>query len=581
MSNMLKRISMEGSERGIINPLEATVNAVSVACNRAERNKVGQMAVNNAMKTGLGNVIKHVQGGVADAKNCIFTVMYNGKKFAFQTTPELYDPIVGYNLPAAGFVLGVARTAARTLRTGATMSPSFIARNFLRDTLFAAISSKHGFKPFVDSIRGMHALLTNGELKAEFESAGVTSFNFYGSAEEIIKSLDEMNGGKLQIRNPKDILKAMMQMFQYGSELVESGTRMGEFMRAREHGASIEVAARAARELTLDFSRSGVTGEKVNQMVPFFNACLQGGDKMIRLIKENPVGTMTKLAEYIVLPSMILWAINHDEPWYQDLDPNIKNTCWILPGGIRIPKPQEAGIFFGSGMEMLLDTMYKTDPVAGKNWVSAFFDAMAPNIIPTVFLPLLEWQANYSFFRGQAIAGKGLERLPDEMQYYAGTAEASKTVGAKLGLSPVKIDNLIRGYTGTMGMFVWQSLMDWTSDEKNNRPAKKLSEMPFIRDMNVTQNNLRRAQDEFYDLVEDAKKWQAGYGKKGSPPPMIAIINRANTLVSKQQKEIREISSSPRVSPGRKRELIAQRQAIINRVAHEMLKRYRDKIQPN
>ena len=581
VSNMLKRISMEGSERGIINPLEATVNAVSVACNRAERNKVGQMAVNNAMKTGLGNVIKHVQGGVADAKNCIFTVMYNGKKFAFQTTPELYDPIVGYNLPAAGFVLGVARTAARTLRTGATMSPSFIARNFLRDTLFAAISSKHGFKPFVDSIRGMHALLTNGELKAEFESAGVTSFNFYGSAEEIIKSLDEMNGGKLQIRNPKDILKAMMQMFQYGSELVESGTRMGEFMRAREHGASIEVAARAARELTLDFSRSGVTGEKVNQMVPFFNACLQGGDKMIRLIKENPVGTMTKLAEYIVLPSMILWAINHDEPWYQDLDPNIKNTCWILPGGIRIPKPQEAGIFFGSGMEMLLDTMYKTDPVAGKNWVSAFFDAMAPNIIPTVFLPLLEWQANYSFFRGQAIAGKGLERLPDEMQYYAGTAEASKTVGAKLGLSPVKIDNLIRGYTGTMGMFVWQSLMDWTSDEKNNRPAKKLSEMPFIRDMNVTQNNLRRAQDEFYDLVEDAKKWQAGYGKKGSPPPMIAIINRANTLVSKQQKEIREISSSPRVSPGRKRELIAQRQAIINRVAHEMLKRYRDKIQPN
>ena len=577
VSNMLKHISMEGSGRAIINPLESTVKAVSVACNRAERNKVGQMAVNMAMKNNLTRLIKSVPGGAPDAKNCIFTVMYNGKKFAFQTTQELYSPIVGYNLPAAGFVMGSLRAAARALRTGATTSPSFIVRNLIRDTIFAAISSKHGFKPFVDTIRGINAILNNPELKAEFETAGVTAFNFYGSAEEITKSLDELNGGKLQIHKPADILKALMRGFSFASELVESGTRMGEFMRAREQGESIEAAARAARELTLDFSRSGVTGERVNQMVPFFNACLQGGDKMVRLFREDPAGTFVKVAKYIILPSMFLWAINHDEPWYKELDPNIKNTCWILPGDIRIPKPQEAGVFFGSGVEALLDKMYNTDPDAGKNWASAFKDAMMPNIIPTLFLPLQEWQANYSYYRGKALVGKGLERLPDEMQYYQGTSEASKAIGSAFKVSPVKVDNLVRGYTGTMGMFVWQNLMDWTSDEKNNRPAKKLSEMPFIRDFNVTEANLHRTTDEFYDMAQNAQKWQNAYGKKGSPPAAISAINKANTFISKKQKEIRQISASRNLSPERKRELITVRRLQIKRVAEQALNRYRDK----
>ena len=577
VSNMLKHISMEGSGRAIINPLESTVKAVSVACNRAERNKVGQMAVNMAMKNNLTRLIKSVPGGAPDAKNCIFTVMYNGKKFAFQTTQELYSPIVGYNLPAAGFVMGSLRAAARALRTGATTSPSFIVRNLIRDTIFAAISSKHGFRPFVDTIRGINAIWNNPELKAEFETAGVTAFNFYGSAEEITKSLDEMNGGKLQIHKPADILKALMRGFSFASELVESGTRMGEFMRAREQGESIEAAARAARELTLDFSRSGVTGERVNQMVPFFNACLQGGDKMVRLFREDPAGTFVKVAKYIILPSMFLWAMNHDEPWYKELDPNIKNTCWILPGDIRIPKPQEAGVFFGSGVEALLDKMYNTDPDAGKNWAAAFKDAMMPNIIPTLFLPLQEWQANYSYYRGKALVGKGLERLPDEMQYYQGTSEASKAIGSVFKVSPVKVDNLVRGYTGTMGMFVWQNLMDWTSDEKNNRPAKKLSEMPFIRDFNVTEANLHRTTDEFYDMAQNAQKWQNAYGKKGSPPAAISAINKANTFISKKQKEIRQISASRNISPERKRELITVRRLQIKRVAEQALNRYRDK----
>ncbi len=186
----LKRINIEGSERGVLNPLETILKSYAVMLNRAERNKVALMAVKNAKDAGLHELIEEVPGTTADPKNCIFTVLVNGKKKAFKTTQDLYGPIVGYNLPAAGLMFGVARTAARMLRTGATMSPSFILRNFLRDTVLAGITSKNGFIPFVDSIRGAIALAKDPAMRAEFEAAGVTEFNFYSSQNARIKSLD-------------------------------------------------------------------------------------------------------------------------------------------------------------------------------------------------------------------------------------------------------------------------------------------------------------------------------------------------------------------------------------------------------
>lgn len=574
VSSMLRRISIEGSERNVINPLESTVKAVAVMCNRAERNKVGQMAVELAQKGGLDAVIQEAEGTVADPKNCIFTVMFDGEKKAYKTTQELYGPIVGYNLPAAGFVLGVARNAARLLRAGATTSPSFIIRNLIRDTVFAGVSSKNGFTPIVDTIRGAYALARDPRLRAEFKVAGVTQFNFYSSSEQIVKSLDEMAGGKAwKDYGAADIWRALMKYPALASEFVESSTRMGEFMKARKKGASLEEAAQAARELTLDFSRSGVQGEKVNQIVPFFNAVLQGSDKMVRLIKQDPVGTGTKLAMYIVLPSLALWALNHDEDWYRELDPEVKATCWLLPGGLRIPKPQEAGILFGSGIEAVLDQAFDKDPEAISNWAKVFGSNMLPSILPTIFLPLLEWQANYSFFRGQSITPQRLQNLPDELQYTPNTSAAARTLGGALKLSPVKIDNTIRGYTGTMGMTLVQQL-DWFADEKQNMPYKKVSEWPFLRDFTVNQNIQNRSVDDFYKMLNKANEQHAGYGKKGKPTPAVQGVRKAGQLISKAQKDIRELTVNPRLSPEAKRQRIDQKKTYIKNVANKANNRF-------
>lgn len=566
----LKRINIEGSERGVLNPLETILKSYAVMLNRAERNKVALMAVENSRTADLHELIKEVPGTTADPKNCVFTVLINGKKKAYKTTQDLYGPIVGYNLPAANLAFGVARTAARMLRTGATMSPSFILRNVLRDTVFAGIASKNGFIPIVDTIRGAIALAKDPAMRAEFEAAGVTEYNFYSSQKSRIKSLDAMAGETPA--SAWEIMKAVFSRLEATSDFFESSTRMGEYMKARQKGLSMEEAARAAREVTLDFSRSGRIGEQVNQVVPFFNACLQGGDKMVRLFREDFVGTSLKVLKYIVLPSLLIMAMNWDEDWYKDLDPDIKNNYWCLGRNIRIPKPQEAGVLFGSGIEALFQQAADKDKDAVSNFLKAFSSNMIPSVLPTLILPLIEWSANYSFFKGRPLVGNKYSRLPDELQYNDYTSELSKGIGSTLKVSPMKIDNLVRGYTGTMGALLW-SMAGEPFAKANNLPAKHFSEMLFVRDFNVTDANLSRPMNEFYGILDKANRQHAGYGVKGKPEAAVKGIRSAGSMISKIRKDIDKITHS-NLTPERKRELIDKRKEKMNQIAKQATARY-------
>lgn len=572
----LKAISIKGSERGVLNPLETVLKSYAMMINRAERNKVGLLAVKAAQTKQLHDLIKEVPevvgkdgkvvNAVADPKNCIFTVLVNGKKKAYQTTQELYSPIVGYNLPAAGLTLEVARMTAQMLRTGATMSPSFIIRNLLRDTITAGFSSKNGFIPFVDTWRGFMALKNDPALRAEFEAAGVGEFNFYGAKAQRIKSLDKMIG------EHENLFKRIFGKMEEWSDIAESATRMGEFMLARKAGKSLEQAGHEAREVTVDFSKSGIYGEQINRYIPFFNACLQGGDKIYQLMREDPHGTMMKMFLTIVLPSALLYAFNRDKDWWKDLDPDIKNNYWCLSDKLRIPKPQEIGVLLGSGIEAFFEQASGRDKKAVSNVLDAFLDNMTPSIIPTLILPLVEWKTNYSYFRGQQLVSSKYQRLPDKLQYNDYTSELSKGIGNVFKVSPMKVDNLVRGYTGTMGALLWGAAGEPFA-KANNLPAKHFNEMLFVRDFNVTDANLSRPMNEFYGILDKANRQHAGYGVKGKPEAAVKGIRSAGAMISKIRKDIDKITHS-NLTPERKRELIDKRKEKMNQIAKQATARY-------
>lgn len=595
VSNPLKEILESGSKRNLLSPLESTIKACAVYCDRAERNKVGQKAVKLAQEYKLDDLIWRVDGKhSADPKNCIFTVMINGEKVAYQCIQELYEPIVGAPEAVADMMFELAAVPARWLRTGATISPTFAIRNMIRDTIFAGIASKNGFIPVYDTVRGFMALRRNPKLRAQFETMGVSMQTFYGSEYAASAKMDE-----LQVKEPetlyewvKEILKKPKEGLEWFSEMSEQSTRMGEFMRAIAKGKSLEEAARDSRNLTIDFSRHGRTGKRLNQIIPFFNACMQGGDMMVRLLKNDPAGTLLKLGAYIMLPSLACWAWNRDEDWYKDLDPDLKNSYWFVntPAGIvRIPKPQEAGVLFGSGLEAMLELATERDPDAMKNWRQAFKSAIAPNYLVTVIGPLLENAFNYSTFRGKPIVGRANEKKPAAMQYTRGTSELSKMIGGsapvkavwdKEGYSPSKIDNLVRGYTGTMGILLWQ----WTGEALNamrgiedQSPAKKWNERPFVREFFVNSYGLSRPMNDFYDLANEAEKAHTAHGKIGKPSPAVVDIRKTKTQIANTRKEIYKIMDDRSLTPERKRELIDVRQEKINRIAKGALKKYQGK----
>ena len=155
---------------------------------------------------------------------------------------------------------------------------------------------------------------------------------------------------------------------------------------------------------------------------------------------------------------------------------------------------------------------------------------------------------------------------------FRSTSELSKAIGSVTGLSPVKIDNTIRGYTGTMGMFLAQA-PDMVIGDKRNLPEKRLSERVFLRDFNVTDMNLNRSVDEFYDMLADANKQHAGYGKKGKPSKVVKSIRNAGKMISDLNKDIQTITNS-RLSPSIKRARIDKKRAEIKRIANIAVTKY-------
>lgn len=224
-------------------------------------------------------------------------------------------------------------------------------------------------------------------------------------------------------------------------------------MRARKKGIGLEEAGYLAKEVTLNFGRHGKAGKHANRIIPFFNATIQGTDKFIRAFKKNPARAAFMTAVTIILPSIMAWALANgdDDDWYQDLDANTKYTNWCFRIGdthILIPKPQEAGILFGSGVEAVLNQMMSNDPQAMKQWAKQYVEALLPNIVPTLAAPIVEWIFNYSMWKGRNLVPESLRKNePSEYQYNSYTSEIAKALGdimlaKEIKLSPIAIDNI-------------------------------------------------------------------------------------------------------------------------------------------
>lgn len=572
VSSPVKRF--KGSTRDIIDPLESIVKNTFQFYNAVERNHVGRTFAKLADKNGVGQIVERVNGNKAKTDNT-FNVWENGEKVTYETTPELIQTMRMLDKDQSNMVAKILSYPANWLRAGATLSPEFILRNPVRDMIGASIYSKHGFIPVVDTFKGLALFLKKGELYWDYMKSG--------AAHAAMVSLDrDYLGGQLRdimsrdskvtklIKNPLEVLRAM-------SEATEMATRLAEFDNARKGYTGIgnrlfgkdrkpltaREAALESRDITLDFSRRGSHTKRVNQVIAFFNATIQGADKMARAFKEDPRGMTVKTMLYITLPSILLWYMNKDDERYQELPQWEKDTFWIIPGKenmYRVPKPFEAGVLFGTSFERMLqyfdDAKNNRKSVGFKDFGDRVIDSLAPSFIPTAIIPVVEAMTNYSLFRQRNIIPQSQENLPAHLQYGANTSELAKFVGDKINVSPYIVDNTIRGYGGGLAG-LGLSGIDAATGAKENNASKKWYEAPGLRGFTVapyqSSDSVQRVYDDYkeqeklhnefkltgqrpegYDAKEFAKLKNASDSLKGLNKASKAIIN--NERMSGEQK---------------------------------------------
>lgn len=572
VSSPVKRF--KGSTRDIIDPLESIVKNTFQFYNAVERNHVGRTFAKLADKNGVGQIVERVNGNKAATDNT-FNVWENGEKVTYETTPELIQTMRMLDKDQSNMVAKILSYPANWLRAGATLSPEFILRNPVRDMIGASIYSKHGFIPVLDTFKGLSLFLKKGDLYWEYMKSG--------AAHAAMVSLDrDYLGGQLRdimsreskvaklIKNPIEVLRAM-------SEATEMATRLAEFDNARKGYTGVgnrlfgkdrkpltaREAALESRDITLDFSRRGSHTKKANQVIAFFNATIQGADKMARAFKEDPRGMTVKTMLYITLPSVLLWYMNKDDERYQELPQWEKDTFWIIPGKenmYRVPKPFEAGVLFGTSFERMLqyfdDAKNNRKGVGFKGFGDRVIDSLAPSFMPTAMIPVVEAMTNYSLFRQRNIIPQSQENLPARLQYGANTSEVAKFVGDKINVSPYIVDNTIRGYGGGLAG-LGLSAIDAASGAKENNASKKWYEAPGLRGFTAapyqSSNSVQRVYDDYkeqeklhnafkltgqrpdgYDAKEFAKLKNASDSLKGLNKASKAIIN--NERMSGEQK---------------------------------------------
>ena len=221
-------------------------------------------------------------------KENILAVWREGKKEFYQVEPELYRALLSLDKESANLFVNLLSKPAALLRAGATLSPDFMVRNPIRDMWTALVYSKYGYKP-TDFARGLFSVLRKDDLYWKYHASGAAHGAMVSLDRDYLQgSLRGMlqtsakERAKTLLLNPLEVLRAL-------SEYGEMATRIGEFGRGvrteGKTGKGIRQAALSSRDVTLDFARWGNVGKIPNRVIAFFNANVQGMDKMVRGIQ--------------------------------------------------------------------------------------------------------------------------------------------------------------------------------------------------------------------------------------------------------------------------------------------------------
>ena len=462
---------LAGSDRAIKDPINSIISNTSKMIDTSSRNRIARSLANLAefLPESIVKIKMPMDMFIVDGKKVYrpsknvpkntIVVYVDGKKQFYKVSAPILKAMNGLNQVQLSFIEKFFIVPVTVFRTGATMMADFVVKNVIRDS-FGAFAQSTARPTPIDTARGLASLMGDEKLADEWRKSGGSMGTYMDLSDtglvDAQKNLMGENSPWYKYLNPYKPISAVAQA-------AEQSVRIGVFNAAKRKGMSDIEAAFESRQATVDFMRSGSMGKEVNRYLPFFNAAIQGTDKLIRAYKKNPKAMTVIFASTITLPSLLITgyylygAPDDEREEYLNLPEFLKNTNWVFKVGDNwhlVPKPFAPGYIYGSIPEKFMTWMYEEDkPQSKAYWedvlkplvtsVSPIADV--PSTLPPIIKLPIELIANYNFYQDRAAYPDYLDDLEPELRKGPGSSLTAVEIGKFLNVSPYQIDTTLKG----------------------------------------------------------------------------------------------------------------------------------------
>jgi len=455
-------------------------------------------------------------------------------------------------------------------RSFTTANPEFIISNFARDiqsALFNAaaeadipggqIQSQFIATKIIQSVKQtLPALLKDSvgrdidpEIAAYFEEfkedGGQTGWGFVKDVGTIAAEIEAEVNEKNRAQKARDwMMKNSIDVVENVNDAFENSIRLSAYIEARKAGVSRAKAAELAKNITVNFNRSGELGPVANSWYMFFNASVQGTVRLARSLGKlkdvrkpdgeldawyNRLNAAQKMAAGLSLITGMLTMINlglseedeDGELFYNKIpDYEKERNLIIMYDGknyLKIPLPYGFNVFANLGTAMAESAGGHREPEdAGMFLLNSAFSSFSPisfgqskdaakylakGATPTFLKPFVDIAVNETYFGSSVYRQQfpvGAPKPESEMSFRSPegvrsffkwmneTTGGTEFVPGKLDFNPDKFWYGFEYYIGGAGQFVTRTLgtgkdLYETVTTAGEKVPMKANDFPFLR----------------------------------------------------------------------------------------------------
>ena len=499
-----------GSEAPLADFLETVVRNTQSIIQAGMKNVAAQKAVDGGVMIGMVRKLDHVSSAPD-----VVTILKNGQKVSYECADKLWvDAVSSLNLPELPFLNFIA-APANFLRTMVTKDPGFMLANLMRDSISAYVTSGAKLTPVASAVKEMtNVLMNNSPEYQKLLSAGVLggyefSRNIEASTEAFGKDLRKKTGTKTGFESATSPFTFFWDALEKGTEASDAATRIAVYKATlAETGNEAEAIHRALEVMNFNRKGSSIIVRVAAATIPFLNARVQGLDVFFRsgirpFLDGNATEQEKQVQKAMIIRGMTILSLSvmyaaaiSGNPDYEKQEEETKDNNWIIPMGegktpLKIPIPFEVGTLFKTVPERIYRSFFMADKenrdtteALHKSMKRALQSTFGFNPVPQIAAPLLEARDNYSVFTQRPIVGQNMQGISPEFQVGPGTSKWAEILGQQAGMSPMMIDHVFKGYTGTMGVYAADLLdagIGAVSPSEVEKPSKRIDQMPIIK----------------------------------------------------------------------------------------------------